>query len=84
MTEEGEAARTATPSDVTRMMTSRVGWLTAEKIINVEDAPSVKELTPRHPPHPRTRPVVSLFEANKDGRRGGVIINSTTPSTNDN
>lgn len=71
---------------MTRMMTSRVGWLTAEEIINVEDASSVKELTPRHPPHPGTRPVVSLFEANRDGRRSvsGVIINSTTPSTNDN
>jgi len=39
----------------------------SEKVINVEDATSVKKLTPRHPPYSRTQPVVSLFESNKDG-----------------
>lgn len=56
----------------------------SEKVINVEDASSVKKLTPRHPPYPRTQPVVSLFESNKDGWHGRVIINLTMSRTNDN
>lgn len=53
----------------------------SEKVINVEDATSVKKLTPRHP---RTRLVISLFESNKDGWHGRVIINLTISRTNDN
>lgn len=63
--------------DVTRRMVN------SEKVINVEDASSVKKLTPRHPPYPRTQPVVSLFESNKDGWHARVIINLSMPRTND-
>lgn len=76
--EVDNAVRCDENDDVTCQMVN------SEKVINVEDASSVKKLTPRHPPYPRTQLVVSLFESNKDGWRGRVIINLTMPRTNDN
>ena len=76
--EEDNTVRCDENDDITCRMVN------SEKVINVEDATSVKKLTPRYPPYSRTQPVVSLFESNKDGWHGKVIINLTTSRTNGN